>query len=107
MDTTRAGGAGFSPAGGNARVVLTDDELTAEALGAETFDPFSDDAVPFTGGNAIGPELLPEWYMPVPQLSASERTPRRVFTVGMIVFALLLLNGAGLCVTYGLPEIAW
>jgi hypothetical protein len=30
-----------------------------------------------------------------------------VFTVGLIIVSMLLLNGAGLCVTYGLPEIAW
>jgi hypothetical protein len=27
--------------------------------------------------------------------------------VGLIVTSMLLLNGAGLCITYGLPEIAW
>lgn len=86
---------------------LTDDELAALAAAAIAGNPFAEDAVPFAGATAIGADLLPEWYMPVPQLSASERTPRRMFTVGLIVFALLLLNGAGLCVTYGLPEIAW
>jgi hypothetical protein len=55
----------------------------------------------------MGADLLPEWYMPIPQMSAADRTPRRMFTVGLIIFAMLLLNGAGLCVTYGLPEIAW
>ncbi len=31
---------------------------------------------------------------------------RRVVVAGIIV-SLIVVNGAGLCVTYGLPEIAW
>jgi hypothetical protein len=85
---------------------LSDAELTDLALAAAPSDPFADDAVPF-GQKSTGAELLPEWYMPVPQMSAADRTPRRVFTVGLIIVSMLLLNGAGLCVTYGLPEIAW
>lgn len=83
------------------------DELTAQALAADPTVPIDSDAVPFGTELSAGADLLPEWYMPRPQLSASERTPRRVFTVGLIVVAMLLLNGVGLCVTYGLPEIAW
>jgi len=86
---------------------LSDLQLEALALAAFPHDPFEGKAVPFGRNVSHGAELLPEWYMPVPQLSAAERTPRRVFAVGLVVFALILLNGAGLCVTYGLPEIAW
>ncbi len=86
---------------------FTDAELAEFAVSATADDPFAPDAVAFDGGGGGGAELLPEWYMPVPQMSASERTPVRMATVGLIVFALLVLNGAGLCVTYGLPEIAW
>jgi hypothetical protein len=85
---------------------LSDAELADLAMAASPSDPFADDAVPFAQ-KAMGAELLPEWYMPVPQMSATDRTPRRVFTVGLIIVSMLLLNGAGLCVTYGLPEIAW
>ena len=85
---------------------LSDADLTDLALTASPCDPFADDAVPF-GHESLGAELLPEWYMPVPQMSAADRTPGRMFTVGLIVVAMLLLNGVGLCVTYGLPEIAW
>ncbi len=85
---------------------LSDAELTDLAMASTPSDPFADDAVPF-GQESMGAELLPEWYMPAPRMSAADRTPRRVFTVGLIVVAMLLLNGAGLCVTYGLPEIAW
>ena len=75
-------------------------------MAASPADPFADDAVAF-GQESAGAELLPEWYMPVPQMSAAGRTSRRVFIVGLIVVSMLLLNGAGLCITYGLPEIAW
>jgi hypothetical protein len=85
---------------------LSDAELAELAMAASPADPFADDAVPF-GQESSGAELLPEWYMPVPQMSAADRTPGRVFTVGLIIVAMLLLNGVGLCVTYGLPEIAW
>lgn len=86
---------------------LTDAELAEIALAARPTDPFADDAVPFGQDLSKGADLLPDWYMPVPQMSAADRSPSRVFTVGLIIFAMVLLNGAGLCVTYGLPEIAW
>lgn len=86
---------------------LTDSELAALAMEATPSDPFADDAVPFGADDSPGAQLLPEWYMPVPQMSASSRTPQRTFAVGLIIVALLAINGAGLCITYGLPEIAW
>jgi hypothetical protein len=87
--------------------VFTDEELTELAMAADPDAPIDADAVPFGRELSMGADLLPEWYMPIPQMSAADRTPRRMFTVGLIIFAMLLLNGAGLCVTYGLPEIAW
>ncbi len=86
--------------------VFTDDELTELALAADPDAPIAADAVPF-GVHRIGADLLPEWYMPVPQASAATRSPRRVLAVSMIIGALLVVNGAGFCVTYGFPEIAW
>ena len=84
----------------------TDSELTELALATSTDEELADDAQPWhLDGAPAGDALLPEWYMPVPQ--AGGRTPGRVFAVGMIIAALLIVNGAGLCVTYGLPEIAW
>lgn len=87
------------------RAPFTDEELTEFALAADPDAPIADDAVPFGVGE--GAELLPEWYMPVPQASASTRSPRRLLAVSVIVAALLIVNGAGFCVTYGFPEIAW
>ena len=83
---------------------FTDDELTEAALAADPDEPIPNDAVPF-GQSDHGGALLPEWYMPTPQ--RVDRRPRVVLAVGGIVLGLLVVNGAGLCVTYGWPEIAW
>lgn len=83
---------------------FTDDELSALALAADPDAPIADDAVPFQQPAADG-ALLPEWYMPVP--ASSRRTRPRVVAVAAIIGSLVVVNGAGLCVTYGLPEIAW
>ncbi|MEM8619301.1 MAG: hypothetical protein AAGF73_06235 [Actinomycetota bacterium] len=84
----------------------SDDELAELAMAATPVDVFDDSAEPWRpdGGLEQG-ALLPEWYMPVPQ--AGGRTPGRMFAVAAIIGALLIVNGAGLCVTYGFPEIAW
>ncbi len=84
-------------------VEITDEELEAEALAADPNAPIDDDAEPFGGATDAG--LLPAWYMPVNGPIRRTRS-RRVMVIGIIV-ALLVVNGAGLCVTYGLPEIAW
>lgn len=83
--------------------VISDAELEAQALAADPHAPIDPDAEPF--GGTAEPGLLPEWYMPVTGPIRRTRS-RRVVVVGIIV-ALLVVNGAGLCVTYGLPEIAW
>jgi hypothetical protein len=84
-------------------VELSDEELTAFALAADPDAPIDDDAMPF--GQRDGAALLPDWYMPVP--SASAKTKRTRAAVGVIVLSLLALNAAGLCVTYGVIEVAW
>jgi hypothetical protein len=85
--------------------IPTDDELAALALAAEPEPEISADAVPFGAAADIGRGLLPEWYMPAPR-GLDRRPSRRIAVTGIIV-ALVLVNGAGLCVTYGLPEVAW
>ena len=83
---------------------FTDDELAELALAADPDAPIPDDAVPF-GRSERDRSLLPEWYMPAP--SSTRRTRPRVLAVAAIVGSLIVVNGAGLCVTYGFPEIAW
>lgn len=84
---------------------IDDDELTALALAADPDQVVGPDAVPIETADPSASALLPEWYMPAPTASGGGRA-RRV-TLGVIVIALLVVNGAGLCVTYGFPEIAW
>lgn len=81
---------------------FTDDELAALALAADPDEPIDEAAVPF-GGSSASP-LLPAWYMPAPQGAVGRS--RRVAGAAIIV-SLVLVNAVGLCVTYGLPEIAW
>jgi hypothetical protein len=81
---------------------ISDEELTALALAADPDAPIDADAVPF-GGDDRGAELLPAWYM-APLRGRAGRSRRLVLAV--CIAALLAVNGAGLCVTYGLPEIA-
>ncbi len=83
---------------------FTDEELADLALAADPDAPIDADAVPF-GRPATDAALLPEWYMPVP--GSVRRTRPRVIAVSAIIASLVLVNGAGLCVTFGLPEIAW
>jgi hypothetical protein len=82
---------------------LTVEELTAEAMAADPDVDVPDDAVPF--GMPASEGLLPEWYMPM--LGPIRRTRTRVVAVAGLVVSLLIVNAAGLCVTYGWPEIAW
>ncbi len=83
---------------------FTDDELAELALAADLDAPIPDDAVPF-GQAERDDVLLPEWYMPAPV--SFRRTRPRMVAVSVIIASLIIVNGAGLCVTYGLPEIAW
>jgi hypothetical protein len=87
---------------------MTDDELAELAMAADPDAPLDPDAIPLRLGDP-GAALLPEWYMPSTlRADAFGRTRRgRSLVVGGIVAALLLVNGVGLCVTYGFPEIAW
>jgi hypothetical protein len=82
---------------------VIDEELTAEAMAADPDVVVPHDAVPFGGADSVG--LLPDWYMP--GLGPIRRTRPRVAAVSALVLSLLIVNAAGLCVTYGWPEIAW
>ena len=83
---------------------FTDAELTELALAADPDPEIDDDAVPF-GAVPVGASLLPSWYMPPPMSSGGQHRRRRAWIVGGIVAALVIVNGVGLCVTYGIPEV--
>ncbi len=86
-------------------VDISDEELTLLAMAADLDAPFDEGAQPFDAGGTPGTDLLPEWYMPVP--TTNGHSAFRTVAVAAIVASLVVVNGAGLCVTYGLPEIAW
>jgi hypothetical protein len=77
----------------------TDEELAELALTADPDAPFDVDAVPFRIDADSG--TLPAWYMPSVTAGASRATRRRKLVVVAVVVALLGINAAGLCVTYG------
>ncbi len=83
---------------------ITDEELTALALAADHDAPLDPAATPFDAGETPS-GLLPTWYMPSPGSGRVGRSRRVV--IAAIVGALVLISGAGLCVTYGVAEIAW
>jgi hypothetical protein len=82
---------------------ISDEELTALALAADPEAPIAADAEPWLAGAPAG--LLPAWYMPAAATPVRRCGHRAV--VAVVVGALLLVSGAGLCVTSGFPEIAW
>lgn len=84
---------------------ITDAELSELALAADPDDiEIDDDAVPF-GAESASASLLPSWYMPTPMATIGRHRRRRALIVGGLVAALVIVNGVGLCVTYGVPEV--
>lgn len=81
---------------------LTDEELSEMALAADPDALVPDDAVPF--GAAPEDGLLPSWYMPA--AVAGRTSSRRGAVVAIVILAFLVINALGLCITYGMLEIA-
>jgi hypothetical protein len=81
---------------------LTDDELSEMALAADPDAPVPDDAVPFGASPEDG--LLPSWYMPA--ATAGRTSSRRGTIAAIVILAFLVINALGLCITYGVLEIA-
>lgn len=77
---------------------VSDEELVAAALAAVPEPDLPEDAVPIRALHAPD-DLLPDWYMPAPTAGARPGWRRRV-AIG-VVSSVLLINAAGLCVTYG------
>jgi len=82
--------------------VVTDDELAAMALAADPDAGVSDDAVPFWELTSDeSDELLPAWYMPSPMARTRLLHGWRRSVVLLLIASFVLINAAGLCVTYG------
>lgn len=91
-----------APAVGAARigaVDVTDEELTAQALAAETDAPLDADAVPLWPPQAPGAGMLGAWYMP-PARTRHLYGWRRPVVIA-IVTTLVLLEALGLCSVFG------
>jgi hypothetical protein len=82
---------------------ISDDEPAALALAADPDQPIDDDAEPLNLNEPPG--LLPEWYMPAP--TSTRQGAARRWLLGCLALSLVAINSAGLCITYGFPEIAW
>lgn len=77
----------------------SDAELTALALAADPDAPLDAAAIPLTSPGSIGAGLLPSWYMPAIAIGRAHRYWKIVVIV--LVTALLAIEAAGLCSTYG------
>ena len=84
---------------------IDDDELAALAMAADPDQTVASNAIPIALPTAAMSDLLPEWYMPAPMSSGRGRARRMVLAA--VAVALVVINGVGLCVTYGVAEIAW
>jgi hypothetical protein len=81
----------------------SDEELARLALAADPDAEVGADAVPLGAYLGAG-SALPDWYMPA--VTARGRSRRRTATVALIVASFLLIDGLGLCITYGQLVIA-
>jgi hypothetical protein len=83
---------------------LTEAELTVLALAADPNAPLSDDAIPLSLHLAQFAGALPGWYMPPAMARTGSKW--RVPVIGTIVAAFVLIEGLGLCNTYGILSFA-
>jgi hypothetical protein len=81
---------------------LTDEELTALALGSEPLEPLPESADDMAPPWVMGGSL-PLWYMPPVARRARSRWAAPL-VVGVIA-AFLLIDAMGLCNTYGLLSL--
>ena len=83
---------------GRVDLVVSDEELTELALAASPDPELGDDAVPIEPADPTA-DLLPSWYMPASSGHAEPGWRRRLAL--LVVSSILLINAAGLCITYG------
>ena len=83
---------------------FSDEELSAFALAAEPITTLDPDAVPWGGGDARTPSLLPNWYMPSPSYHLRGRWTRAI--VITLIVGFLVIDAFGLCITSGFISFA-
>ena len=79
--------------------MVTDDDLTVEAIAADPDAPIPDDAVSFYDVVDRPDALVGDWYMPAPMTSRIVGWRRAVAIALIAVF--LAIEAYGLCSTYG------
>ena len=92
-----------APNGADATEIVTGDELDALALAADRDAPIAADAVPYDRVIGTGPSLLPDRYMGRATAVHASRWRRPVILA--VIAAFVLIDGAGLCSTYGF--VSW
>jgi hypothetical protein len=81
---------------------MTEEELAAMALAADPDADVAEDAVPLWDlVPQDSEELLPAWYMPSPMARTRLLHGWRRSVVLLLIASFILINAAGLCVTYG------
>jgi len=88
----------------SAGLALSEAELTELALAADPSAPISPDAVPIGQHLAQFALALPEWYMPPAMARSGPKW--RIPVIGTIIAAFVIIEGLGLCNTYGLLSLA-
>lgn len=83
---------------------FSDEELSALALAAEPITKLDANAVPWGGGDARTPSLLPNWYMPSPSYQLRGRWTRAI--VITLIVGFLVIDAFGLCITSGFLSLA-
>jgi hypothetical protein len=89
---------------------FTDEELADQALAADPEVELAADALclwDVIGPREAGDPKLPEWYMPAPMTGA--RPVRRRWHRGLallIILSFVVIDGLGLCITYGQLVVA-
>ena len=90
---------GGTAAAASAPESFSDDELAELALATPLNQPLGDDAVPLSVYLSGLPGPLPDWYMP-PALARGGGRWRGPVVLAVIA-AFLIIDGFGLCSTYG------
>ena len=84
---------------------FTDVELTELALGADPLENLERGASPLPGSFPDDADTdLPCWYMP--PATNTTRSTWRTAVVLVLIASFVMINGLGLCITYGYLEIA-
>jgi hypothetical protein len=80
---------------------ITDDELAVLAIAADPDPEVDEDAVSLWTLSSDEDDLLPAWYMPSPMARTRLLHGWRRNVVLLLIASFILINAAGLCVTYG------